>query len=150
MSTTWTSRVTEPSMTAIVPEIILPMPSFSAASISLSPRFSRQKSIFCLEYTCSPFTLLRTVFSPSRVKSRIHSGTGPRARISMTPITRGPSAVAIDGPLPRAGGGSRLSCSRTPETTAAVMIASRNALNQAGRAALPFSGAPGPRAGGTL
>jgi hypothetical protein len=80
-----------------VTEIIFEMPSSSAASISLRPRFSHRKSIFCREYTSRLGCSLSTVFSPSRVKSLIHCGTSPLERTAMTPRTSGPSDFAILG-----------------------------------------------------
>src|SRR5579875_1703345 len=148
MSTTCTSRVILSWLSAIVPEIILVMPSCSAASISLSPRFSRKKSIFCLEYTRSSPNLLRTVLRPSRVKSQTQGGTSPRGWISITPSTTGPVALGIAGGVPppgEAAGSGRWSASqpRPPAASAAAAAPAQRAgrPRRGGAARLPRAGA---------
>ena len=78
MSTTSTSSIRFWSAWEIVPETIFAIPSSWAASSSLSPRFSRFKSIACLAKTRTLPALLSTVLRLSRVKSHIHAGTLPR------------------------------------------------------------------------
>ena len=83
------------------------------------------------------------MFSPSRVKSRIHSGTAPRARISMTPTTRGPSAMKIEGSWASAGG-FRRECNTAAATRASGIDTRADTFTQAGRGA-PSALAPPDR-----
>src|SRR5207247_2190469 len=134
-SITSRSSVTTAPSVSIVAESILLMPSVSAASISVRPRFSRRKSIFWRAYTRSWPNLRRIVLSPSRVRSRIHGGTlGPRLRTSITPTTSG------------CGGWSRRRY-RTPATTARTRSAARPGAGHVARrgTAVGTGAGAGPR-----